>query len=285
MMRRVGLVFVSVVAVCASLGPGAEARASARAIQVRASGGGVQSRKPAATPARSTDAKADAAQAAKKAGGTGEARLSEAEEKLVRDSKAAILAAGLSESYFDAHFKTFKVVDAPGDRRVVWRFTVNSHEAFVNDSVGYYTDERGRAVDTHSIAGALPAAHDITRTIPRRRAERIMRACIGRFDGGAVVYRAAGAPERAALIFTATSVPRRMRREGRAGRDREGRESAARVKKEKNPPQTDVIEEGDEEGGNAPVYIGAVDLETGRCTKGLGIADHPAPKPRPRERH
>jgi hypothetical protein len=37
-----------------------------------------------------------------------------------------------------------------------------------------------------------------------------------------------------------------------------------------------VIEEGGDEGGE-PVYIGAVDLETGRCTKGLGVVDHPAP--------
>jgi hypothetical protein len=56
------------------------------------------------------------------------------------------------------------------------------------------------------------------------------------------------------------------------------------VKKQENPPLTDVIEEGDDEGGNAPVYIGAVDLETGRCTKGLGVADHPAPERRTRER-
>jgi hypothetical protein len=152
------------------------------------------------------------------------AQLSEGEERLVRDLKAAILAAGLSEPYFDAHFKTFKVLDAPGDRRIVWRFTVNGHEAFVSDSVGYYTDARGLVVDTHSIAGALPAAHDITRTITRRRAERITRACIGRFGGGAVVYRAAGAPERASLIFTATSAPRRK---GGAARTREGREHEA----------------------------------------------------------
>lgn len=274
-MRRAGLVFISAAA-CVLFGPGATAYISARAAQVRAHVGGAHSRKTAATQTQPTAAKTSAAQSAKRVEEAGQAQLTEAEEKLVRDSKAAILAAGLSEPYFDAHFKTFKVVDAPGDRRVVWRFAVNGHEAFVNDGVGYYTDARGRVVDTHSIAGALPAAHDITRTITRRRAERIMRACIGRFDGGAVVYRAAGAPERASLIFTAASTPRR---EVRAAREREGRGHEARMKKEKNTPQTDVIEEGDE-GDGVPIYIGAVDLETGRCTKGLGIADHPAPERR-----
>lgn len=202
----------------------------------------------------------------------GRARLSAGEERLVRDSRAAVVAQGISAPYFDAHFKLLKVSDATGDRRVVWRFEVDGHAALVNDTVGYYTDARGRVVDTHSVAAALPSAHDITRTISRRRAEQIMRACIGRFEGGAVVYRAEGLPERASLIFTASSAPRRERR---AGRGREERE--AERKKAKPPTPTDVIEEGDEEGGG-PVYIGAVDLETGRCTKGLGVADHPAPR-------
>jgi len=246
-MRKPGpaSIFVFIFA-CASLGLCAQARAQARAVQASA-----------------------------KAVGEGRARLSEAQERLARDSRAAIVAQGISAPYFDAHFKLFKVSDAQGDRRVVWRFEVNGHAAFVNDTVGYYTDARGRLVDTHSVANALPAAHDITRTISRTRAERTMRACIGRFEGGAVVYRAAGLPERAALIFTASSAPRRTRRESSAERERKEREASA--KKGQPPRQTDVIEEGDGEGGE-PVYLGAVDLETGRCTKGLGVADHPAPR-------
>jgi hypothetical protein len=266
------LTFVYAVAACATLGLVAAASAAQMRTHVR----GLQSQRPA-THVRSSTAKTDAAQASKRVEGAGRARLSEAEEKLVRDSKAAIIAQGLSEPYFDAHFKAFKVIAAPGDRRVVWRFEVNGHEAFVSDGVGYYTDARGLRVDTHSIADALPSAHDITRIISRRRAEQIMRACIGRFEGGAVVYRAAGVPERASLIFTATSAPRRVRG-GDAAREREERE--ARVKKGKQPPQADVIEEGDDEGGGTPVHIGAVDLENGRCTKGLGVADHPAPERR-----
>lgn len=273
MTRRAGPALLSVaVAACASFAAGAAARPSAPGLRANVGGAQGQRRAPrrARRPAR---AEAGAGQAPERVEG---ARLSEAGERLVRDSKAAVLAQGISGPYFDAHFRVFKVVDAPGDRRVVWSFRVNGHEALVSDTVGYYTDARGRLVDTHSIAGALPAAHDITRTISRRRAERIMRACIGRFEGGAVVYRAAGAPERAALIFTAASAPRRGRREGEEGA------RAAGAKEEKRPPRTDVIEGGDEEGGGAPVYIGAVDLETGRCTKGRGIADHHAPERRPR---
>jgi hypothetical protein len=201
------------------------------------------------------------------------------EERLVRDSRAAIIAQGISGPYFEGHFKVLSVVNAQGDRRVVWRFEVNGHEALVNDTVGYYTDARGRVVDTHSIAGALPSAHDITRTITRRRAGQLMRACIGRFRGGGVVYRAAGTPQRASLVFTASSVPPRA---SRAEREREERAREARRRKGKNPSQADAIEEGGE--GGSPVYLGAIDLETGRCTKGQGIADHPAPERRTRER-
>lgn len=213
-----------------------------------------------------------AAQSANGDEGAAHTRLGKAEQRLVRDSKAAIIAQGISAPYFEEHFKVLSVVNAQGDRRVVWRFEVNGHQALVSDTVGYYTDARGRIVDTHSIASALPAAHDITHTITRRRAEQLMRACIGPFRGGGVVYRAAGTPLRAALVFTASSVPRRK---SRAEREREEREREAR-RKQRNTRPTDVIEEEDE--GGAPVYLGAIDLETGRCTQGQGIADHPAPE-------
>ena len=52
----------------------------------------------------------------------GRARLGEGEERLVRDSRAAIVAQGISAHYFDAHFNLSKAAAAPGDRRVVWRF-------------------------------------------------------------------------------------------------------------------------------------------------------------------
>ncbi|HYH84341.1 MAG TPA: hypothetical protein VEX60_02600 [Pyrinomonadaceae bacterium] len=218
---------------------------------------------------------------------TEQLNLSEAEERLVRGSKDAVVAAGISEAYFDEHFTLFRVFNSPGDRRVVWRFRVGGHEALVSDTVGFYTGANGARVDTHSIASALSSAHDITRTITRRRAERIMRSCIGPFNGGAVVYHATGVPGRASLVFTATSVPRRKsraelarekrEREKRAEREREERERAAKQRGQTAPPQLDVLEEEDE-GGGPPIFIGAVDLETGRCTKGRAQAGPPRPE-------
>jgi hypothetical protein len=216
-------------------------------------------------------------------------KLNEAEQALVNGSKAAILAAGISESYFNSHFTLSKVFNTTGDRRVVWRFRVNGHEALVSDTVGFYT-EGGKRIDTHSIVSTLGAAHDITRTITRRRAERIMRNCIGPFDGGAVVYVPMGAPSRATLVFTATSIQGRKslaererkerERERREKREREEREREAKREGKTIAPEIDSIEEEDE--GGAPVYIGSVDLETGRCTKGVGIAGPEPPNQRPK---
>ncbi|MCA1594798.1 MAG: hypothetical protein LC754_19650, partial [Acidobacteria bacterium] len=160
-------------------------------------------------------------------------KLNDAEAKLARESRAAILAAGLSAPYFDKHFQLVSVVNAPGDRRVVWKFKVGEHEAMLNDSVGFYTDERGRRVDTHAVAGTLPAAHEIERTITRAQAERIMKSCIGNFDGGGVVYAARGNPPSGALIFTASAVApvsSKARREREERREREKRAARSRRK-------------------------------------------------------
>jgi hypothetical protein len=203
------------------------------------------------TPGARADA--DAARPAPRAPG-------EAERELVRSSRAAIIAAGFSAPYFDRHFSPYKVINSPGDRRVIWRFRAHGHETFVNDSVGSSTDARGRRVSSHSVAATLAGARDIRRAITRRRAERIMRSCIGQFEGGSVVFQqfGAGPRARAALVLAANTPPPPEAREappstfpqeptGGADRQRGGR---------KGPP----------------MYLGAVDLETGRCIKGRAQA-------------
>ena len=183
----------------------------------------------------------------------------EAARQLVRGSREAFLAAGFPAAYFDRHFSPFNVVNLPGDRRVVWLFRAGGHEAYVDDSVGFYTDEGGRRVDTHSVASTFADARAPRRVITRRRAERLMRSCIGEFEGGAVVFQQFGA--RTALVFTAASVsppagtqtPAPAWREAAAGGDR--------------------LRRGGRKG--PPVYVGAIDLETGRCIKGRARAGAP----------
>lgn len=202
----------------------------------------------------------------------------EEERRLVAGSRAAILSAGLSETYFDRHFAVAKVVNTAGDRRVVWRFRAGEHEALVGDTIGFYTDDKGRRVYTHSITGSLGAAREIGRTITRRRAERLMRACIGPFDGGSVFYQSAGSPPRAALVFSAVSAAAPAQSPARASVGNQTlpqRPPAAAAAG--SAPEADVVKPGGKK--PAPPLIGAVDLQTGRCTVGYGLAGAYPPLP------
>lgn len=206
--------------------------------------------------------------------------LTDSEKALVAGSREAIIKTGLTAAFFDRHFRVARVFDRPGDRRVVWRLSFGGYEATVNDSVGYYT-EGPRRVDTHSVAATLPSTSDITRTITRRRAELLMRRCVGRFTNPQVEYRAHGADGRAALLLTAQSVVPR-RREAREHREREEREARERARGQTGGTvsQSDVVEE--EEDGDPPVVVlGAVNLVTGECSVGYGQAGPPKPA-RPR---
>ncbi|HEV7892513.1 MAG TPA: hypothetical protein VGP08_18010 [Pyrinomonadaceae bacterium] len=215
--------------------------------------------------------------------------MNASETSLVEGSREAIIKTGFSEAYFDQHFHLARVVDNTGDRRVVWRFSVGGHEATVSDSIGFYT-EGGRRFDTHSVAGTLNTTNDLTRTITRTRAERIMRRCIGRFTNPQVEYRAHGPQGAAALLLTAEAlvVPRGgSGREAREHREREERERREREERERaerqstGSPQADVIEEEDEGGDGSIPLLGAVDLSNGKCTVGRGQSGPPVP-PQPR---
>jgi hypothetical protein len=219
--------------------------------------------------------------------------LTAAEKALVAGSREAVIQTGISAAFFDEHFRVARVVDRPGDRRVVWRLSVNGHETSVNDSVGYYT-EGARRVDTHSVAATLSKTSDITRTITRRRAELLMRRCIGRFINPQVEYRTQGAEGRAALLLTAHSlVPRRREEHEREGRGREARERREREERERREraqkggvPAADEVESEDEEGEGPVIMLGAVDLVTGECSVGYGQAGPLPPKPaRPPGKH
>lgn len=184
--------------------------------------------------------------------------LSAEEKSLVAGSKQAILQAGISEPYFARHFTLVGVSAKPGDRRVVWRYRVNEYETLVHDVIGFYTDA-GRRVDTHTVTRALASANEIEHTIPRRRATRLLRACVGRYDSAAVVYQSLVAGEPTTLYLTAQSAPRKSARAERAERERAEKERDA----------APGLREEDEDA--PPILIGYVNLETGKCSKVRGI--------------
>ena len=206
--------------------------------------------------------------------------LTAPERALVEGSREAIIGTGLTPGYFDAHFRVARVVDLPGDRRVVWAFSVGGYEASVTDSVGFYT-EGGRRVDTHSVAGTLGSTSDITRTVPRAEAERVMRRCIGRFADPRVEYRAHGEGGVAALLLTAQHVAAPARAPKRRAAERAEREARERRERRRRAARRgDAIEEEDEGGELPAVVLGAVDLVTGECTVGRGQAGPPRPPSR-----
>ena len=192
-------------------------------------------------------------------------KLNEAERALVAASRSAIVRTGISEGYFDRHFRLVQVVNRSGDRRVVWSFSVNEYTTTVTDVLGYYT-ANGKRMDTHSVTATLGATSEIKRTISRKTADRLMQKCIGSFTNPSLEYRASGTGP-AMLLLTAEAIPKL------------------------GPPQTeeppksspnaqvqtgmDVIRE--KRRNRPPIIVASIDLESGKCTKGELLAGPKAP--------
>lgn len=194
-------------------------------------------------------------------------KLSSSEQALVDGSKKAIINTGLSEKYFNEHFKLLNVVDKPSDRRVVWQFSVDQHKAIITDAIGYYKEGTAR-VDTHSVGKILGQTSEIAQTITRARALRIMKSCIGNFDNPVVEYGPVGG--RAELLLIASVRDRRVETKSEREKERE-REREEREKQKATTAGTDVIGSEEEEGKEPPMIFGFVNLRTGKCTKGAAM--------------
>lgn len=197
---------------------------------------------------------------------SGQQKLSRSEEALVQGSKTAILSTGISEEYFQTHFKLLKVVDQPADRRVTWQFSINEHNVVINDSIGYYTEGTKR-IDTHSVAKALGQTTEIQRTLSRTRALKILQSCIGNFDNPTVHYGPVNGQAQLVMVaYKRARVESKSEREEERERERENRE-----KQKATAAGTDLIESEEDEGKSPPLILGAVNLQTGKCTKGAAV--------------
>jgi hypothetical protein len=163
-------------------------------------------------------------------------------DSLVEDSKRAIIETGISESYFEKHFKLIKAVNQPADRRVEWSYSVNEYEAQLVDAIGFHTSG-GKRTYVHGIKNHLYSTHEIVKTLPRPRVRRILRSCIGEFEDESMTYRALTVPGKARLYLTGRS---RIIKQQRRTQQAEG------------------------EHGPQFFYVGFVDVESGRCVKKLG---------------
>lgn len=198
-----------------------------------------------------------------------ERTLTVGEEELVRDSRRAIVRSGISESYFSKHFTLYEVRNLSGDNRVIWRFSLNEYATNVVDAIGFYTEGSVRK-QTHSVSSTLPLMTEIQKTISRRRAEQLLRACIGRFQDAAVEFRPVGKSGTAKLFLTASAPPRVVERQEQ---ERTAKKRQASSMPEQGPPARDETgEEEETEEKRPPTILGAIDLQTGKCTKGRGYA-------------
>ena len=215
--------------------------------------------------ARAQEGEAPSAQRTRPAA---QAPRTEDDDLLAAGSRRAIMdAAGFSADYFDRHFSLARVVNSPGDRRVVWRFKLGEYETVVNDPVGFYLDEGGRQVYVHAAAAQFACAGETARVIPRDRAEQLMRECVGEFRGAAVVFQPHGAASRPALVLVATSGPPAVRKTSPSLKEGSVAPLVTNASREDVPRQ----------GGTKPppLNVGAVNLETGECARGIAHAGSP----------
>jgi hypothetical protein len=192
--------------------------------------------------------------------------LSASEQLLVAGSRKAIIQTGITAAYFDTHFKLIEVINKPSDRRVSWRFTINEYQTIIQDSIGYYT-QGSEHFYTHAVAARLGQTSEIKKTLKKARALRSLRACLGSYLTPSIEYGAIDG--QAQLMLVAHSSKRRSEREMEAEekREREKEQAAAKL----GSSATDTIESEGEENDRPPSIMAAVNLQTGKCTKGLGV--------------
>ena len=194
--------------------------------------------------------------------------LSEAQKLLVEGSRQAILRTGITAPYFDEHFRVQQVVNEVGDRRVVWKFSINEYETIIVDSIGFHT-EGPKRMNVHGVESLLSSTSDIKRTIPKTRALKIMKSCLGTFANPVVEYKADGS-RKAKLVLNAHSVPQSDSSSIAV--------DAPATKSEDSPAQEDHdrIRQGKQK-PRPPIQLGSVNLETGKCVKGIGQVGAPKP--------
>ncbi|MFN2529858.1 MAG: hypothetical protein ABR555_01045 [Pyrinomonadaceae bacterium] len=182
-------------------------------------------------------------------------KTTDSKQELIDSSRRAIIGTGISVSYFNSHFQLINVVDENNDRRVTWKFSVGGYETAITDVIGY-TRDGARQTFLHSVGQHLAHTTEIIRPIVRRRAEQLMRRCIGAFINPAVELRPYTVADRAQLMFVAQAKSRA------AGSQisKPGKQILSIL-----PDSVDTI--GGEEEKVSSVIFGAVDLQTGRCTK------------------
>jgi hypothetical protein len=178
-------------------------------------------------------------------------------------SRKAFIEMGMSEKYFDEHFRLVESIDKPGDQRVIWRYSLSEYEVIVNDAVGYYTTQDNRRVYIHSVKSLLGSTRDINKTISRTRAAQLMKKCIGEYGGEAIQFLRLVPNKHATFYLTAHG----HSKPEKAQLQRQPQTSPTQ------PPDSSVDQPARRKGPRPkPQPMGYIDLETGKCLKGTAVA-------------
>ena len=183
------------------------------------------------------------------------------QKALVASSRKAIIATGITESYFDNHFTLLKVFNQSSDKRVMWKFVLNGYEATINDSIG--STSVGNA---HSVGRTLGQVTEITKTISRPVALRALKRCIGNYSEPYVEFGQVNGRAELFLVGTHKAGVKRQAQAEALERERE-----ETVKRSRKTTRTDEIESEEGEAEAIPVILGYINLQTGKCTKGKGV--------------
>jgi hypothetical protein len=188
-------------------------------------------------------------------------KLNDGQQALVASSRKAIIATGITESYFDNHFTLLKVFNESSDKRVMWKFALNGYEAIINDSIG--STSVGNA---HSVSRTLGQVTEFTKTISRPVALKALKRCIGNYSQPYVEF---GQVNGRAELFLVGTHKTGLNRQAQAEAMERERDEA--VKRSRKTSATDEIEREEGEAEPTPVILGYINLQTGKCTKGKGV--------------
>ncbi len=166
-----------------------------------------------------------------------ETNINDPNNSLVVESKNVVRDFGISEDYFNKHFKLLcAVADQPSHRQVRWQYIIGEFTTIIYDEIGF-----SGSTNIHSIDNDLYGLTEIQKVISKAEAGQRMQSCIGDFKEVSVGF-----------IFP-------------NGFDR--RTSHAK-------PYLMARSVKEERGLDIRWDIGNIDLQTGECIKGNGGVIH-----------
>ncbi|OGY78732.1 MAG: hypothetical protein A3B74_02990 [Candidatus Kerfeldbacteria bacterium RIFCSPHIGHO2_02_FULL_42_14] len=166
-----------------------------------------------------------------------ETNITDPNHPLVVESKQVVLGFGISEDYFNKHFKFLcAVADQPSHRQVRWQYTIGEFTTIIYDEIGF-----SGSTNIHGINNDLYGLTEIQKVISKTEAGQFMQSCIGDFKEARVGF-----------VFP-------------NGFDR--RTSHAK-------PYLTASSVKEERGLDISWDVGNVNLQTGECIKGSGGVIH-----------